>query len=379
MHSRQIFAAALLPFSISLTGCLGDARAAERPKTESAKAIVVRPATLVNTEATVAASGVIDARASADIAFQVPGKVVGIGAEEGQYVSAGQFLAQLDRTDYRLSYEQAELAHTRSADEARRAKVLREVNGIAPNDFEKIDNAEHQAAVSGAIAQKRLNDTRLTAPLSGIIARRDIEMGETVAAGRPVFTIVDLDVVHVRVSVPEADVGSISAGNTATITVPSLGSETFTGRVRLVGVAADASSRTYAVEVAISNPSHRLKAGMIAEASIETGKVAPQLTIPAAAIVRDVEGASRVFVYNEADQRVHARRVTVSGIAGTDVAITDGITSGELIVVAGQRQLREGMSAKPTNEAIVITGSAPAPHTSSANPVVRGASRGGAL
>jgi len=169
MHSRQFFAVALLPASISLTGCLGDARAAERPNTEPARRIVVRPATLVNTEATIAASGVVDARASADIAFQVAGKVVGIGAEEGQHVSAGQFLAQLDRTDYRLSYEQAELARTRSADEARRARALREANAIAPNDFEKIDNAERQAAVTGAMAEKRLNDTRLSAPLSGIV------------------------------------------------------------------------------------------------------------------------------------------------------------------------------------------------------------------
>jgi membrane fusion protein (multidrug efflux system) len=358
MHSRHILSAALLPISISLTACIGDAKAAEHRNTEAPKSIVVRPATLVNTDATVAASGTIDARASADIAFQVTGKVVGIGAEEGQSVSAGQFLAQLDKTDYRLSYEQAELAHSRSADEARRARVLRDANAIAPNDFEKIDNAERQAAVSGAMAEKRLNDTRLSAPLSGIIARRDIEMGETVSAGRPVFTIVDLDVVHVRVSVPEADVGSIKPGNTATITVPSLGSDTFTGRVRLVGVAADPSSRTYAVEVAVNNPSHRLKAGMIAEASIKTGKTLPQLTIPAGAIVRDVEGASRVFVFSTADQRVHARRVTVGGISGTDVAIADGLSAGDLIVVGGQRQLREGMPAKPSNEAGVSRGGA---------------------
>jgi multidrug efflux pump subunit AcrA (membrane-fusion protein) len=118
---------------------------------------------------------------------------------------------------------------------------------------------------------------------------------------------------------------------------------------------------------------------MIAEASIKTGKVVPQLTIPAAAIVRDVEGASRVFVYSNTDQRVHARRVTVGGISGTDVAIIDGITAGELIVVGGQRQLREGMSAKPTNDPIGVTGVARMPRTSSANPVVRAASRGSAL
>jgi multidrug efflux pump subunit AcrA (membrane-fusion protein) len=118
---------------------------------------------------------------------------------------------------------------------------------------------------------------------------------------------------------------------------------------------------------------------MIAEASINTGKVVPQLTIPAAAIVRDVEGASRVFVYSNTDHRVHARRVAVGGISGTDVAIIDGITAGELIVVGGQRQLREGMLAKPTNDPVVVTGVARMPRPSSANPVVRAASRGSAL
>jgi RND family efflux transporter MFP subunit len=372
MHPRSILAAALMPLTITLAACLGDASAAERPKAEPAKPIVVRAAALVRAQATVAASGAIDARATADIAFQVAGKIVGVNVDEGQRVNAGQFLAQLDWTDYRLSVEQSILAHTRASDEARRARLLRDANSIAPNDFEKLDNAERQAAVNRSLAEKRLGDTRLTAPISGIIARRDIEMGETVAVGKPVFTIVDLDVVHVRVSVPESDVGTIATGNAATITVPSLGNATFQGRVRLVGVAADPSSRTYPVEIAVSNPQLRLKAGMIAEAAISTGKTIEQLTVPAAAIVRDAEGASRVFVFTPADQRVHARRVAIGSISGTDIQITDGVEPGDLIVVGGQRQLREGMAAKPTTEEIVIT----APATSTTK---RDSTRGSAL
>src|SRR5262245_54477494 len=111
MFPRSILIAALLPITVTVGACLGDAGAAEHREGETAKPTVVRAANLTSGEATVAASGVIEARATADISFQVPGKVVGINADEGQEVVAGQLLAQLDWTDYRLGFEQASLAH----------------------------------------------------------------------------------------------------------------------------------------------------------------------------------------------------------------------------------------------------------------------------
>ena len=349
MHSRSHSpwgspVAALAPLALFLlAGCFSDAAAKERHTDSGPRvAVVVRAATPVMRRLMVAASGTIEPRATSDVAFEVPGKLVTVAVDEGDQVTAGQLLAALDRTDYSLAVDQAQLTAKRASDEARRARILAAANAMAPNDLEKAVNAEAQANVASAMAEKRLHDTRLVSPLSGIVARRGANRGETVPAGAALFTIVDIDTVRARVAVPESDVGVIATGAVATLTVPSLGDTTVAGRVRLVGVAADKVTRTFAVEISIPNAGHRLKAGMVVEASVETPNNATRLTVPVSAIVHDAEGATQLYIYASNEQRVHARRITPGAFAGSEVEITSGLAEGELVVIGGQQQLREG-------------------------------------
>jgi RND family efflux transporter MFP subunit len=341
--------AAFAPLALFLlAACFSDAAATERHADSAPSvSVVVRTATPVVRRLMVAASGTVEPRAISDVAFEVPGKLATVAVDEGDQVAAGQLLAALDRTDYSLAFEQAQLTAKRAFDEARRARILAASGAMAPNDLEKAVNAEAQANVASAMAEKRLHDTRLGSPLSGIVARRSANRGETVPAGAALFTIVDIDTIRARVAVPESDVGVIATGAIATLTVPSLGDTTFAGRVRLVGVAADRTTRTFAVEISVPNTGHRLKAGMVVEASIETPNKATQLTVPVSAIVHDAEGATQLFIYASDEQRVHARRITPGAIAGSEVEVTSGLAAGELVVIGGQQQLREGMPARP--------------------------------
>lgn len=343
--------AAFAPLALFLlAGCFSDAAATERhADSEPRVAIVVRAAAPITRRAMVAASGTVEPRATSDVAFEVPGKLATVAVDEGDQVAAGALLAALDPTDYSLAFEQARLTATRASDEARRARILAAANAMAPNDLEKAMNAEAQANVASTMAGKKLRDTRLVSPLSGIVARRSANRGETVPAGAALFTIVDLDTVRARVAVPESDVGVITTGAVATLTVPSLGDTTVAGHVRLVGVAADKVTRTFAVEISVPNTGHRLKAGMIVEASIETPNTATRLTVPASAIVHDAEGATQLFIYASTEQRVHARRITPGAFVGSEVEITSGLAEGELVVIGGQQQLREGVSARPVS------------------------------
>ena len=152
-----------------------------------------------------------------------------------------------------------------------RMKFLVERKSLPPNDFQKIEAAynaskeRYEMALEGtrkedraaATAQahaadaqaseegKRLNDTRLLAPISGSISMRRVDPGQTVAAGMAVFSIVDLNPVKVRVGVPEAEIGKVHQGATAEISVPSLDGRRFAGKVGIIGVAAEPTSRTY--------------------------------------------------------------------------------------------------------------------------------------
>jgi RND family efflux transporter MFP subunit len=214
--------------------------------------------------------------------------------------------------------------------------------GTRREDRETATAQAHAAAAQASEEGKRLSDTRLVAPISGSVAMRKVDPGQTVAPGVPVFTIVELNPVKVRVGVPEAEIGKVHPGAAAEISAPSLGGRSFTGKVAIIGVAAEPASRTYTVKVLIPNPGPVLLAGMVAEARIFGPTKIKSLTIPGEAVVPDPQGAPTVFVYSAERKRVYGRRVEVGPPVGKEVEIRSGLTGSEQVVVAGQGKVREG-------------------------------------
>ena len=353
--------------------------------------------------AVVAVSGsVMSPESPSNVAFLVSGKVVNVGPREGDAVKAGQILAAIDPTDYQTAVdaaaaqtaaakaalaktesparpealEQARVAFERAQDEHRRMKQLYEAKSLAPNDYEKFRAAYEsvrqqyeqaraggqkedreqaramceQAAAAEREARKRLADATLVAPLDGFVAGRSVEVGDTAAAGRPVFQIVQLDPVEVMVGVPETDIHLVRTGQKAAVRIPALPGEIFIGSVRLINVAADPTTRTYMVRIAVPNPKRTLRLGMIAEAEIQGDKPRTVMTLPGDAIVRDPQGASTVFVYFPNQGRVYARRVETGTVLGTGVQIKSGLDGTEQVVIAGQHKLREGAAAVASGE-----------------------------
>src|SRR5271157_2698767 len=324
--------------------------------------------------ATVPVSGsVVSPDNPSNVAFLVSGKAIQAGPREGDYVKRGQVLAAIDPTDYSLGVkaavaqaaaaqavlqkvespvrpellEQARVAFERAQDEYQRMKQVYEAKSLPPNDFEKFkavyeasrqqyeqaraggqkeDRAQARAALEQAtaaedIARKHLADATLTAPVDGFIANRSVEVGDMASAGRPVFQIVQLDPVEISVGVPESDIHLVRTGQTATVQIPALPGDTFQGVVRVINVAADPSTRTYMVRIAVPNPRHALRLGMIAEARIRGDRQLDVMTVPGDAIVHDPQGASTVFVYFPDQQRVYSRRVELGTVYGTEVEI----------------------------------------------------------
>jgi multidrug efflux pump subunit AcrA (membrane-fusion protein) len=352
---------------------------------------------------TISVSGTVSTQNSpANVSFLVSGKVVFVGPREGEYVNKGQVLARIDPTDFNLSVrgaaaqaasaqaalekamhsarpeilEQARIAYERAEDEYRRMKLLYDSKSLAPNDFEKYKAAyEHakqnyeQAKVGGQkedkalanasynqaaahldVANKALSDATLCAPVSGFIAKRSIEPGETAAPGRTVFEIVQMDPVEVNVGVPETDVHLVKIGQKADITVPALPGKTFQGTVRVINVSADPNTRTYMTRVIVANPEHLLRVGMVAEATIRGDQTVSMVTLPGDAVVRDAQGATQVYVYYPAQKRVYAKRVEIGAAVNKNVEIKSGLSGAELIVLAGQTKLKNGQVASTTEQ-----------------------------
>lgn len=346
----------------------------------------------------VAISGTVEANVTAQSAFQIAGRVAKVFVEEGQPVTKGQVLAELDATDYRNAYnaaraqadaaqavdtkaqegpraqelEQARIDYDRWQDEYNRMKYLYDNKSLPANDFKKFEagykaaqqrydmaregtrlqdkkaaSAQYRAAAAQMQeAQKQVADTRLVAPITGFVGMRRIDVGDTVGSGIPVISVLDLNPVKVRVAVPEAEIGKVREGAHAIVTIPSLSGQKFDGKVEAVGVASDPASRTYTVKIAVANPAHLLRAGMVSAARVYGTAMVNAITVPDNAIVHDPQGVTHVYVYSPAQQRVYARRVDVGAPLGSAVEIRSGLAGNEQVVVAGQQNLSEGSMVK---------------------------------
>jgi len=381
----------VLACAVTLASC---SHQSEATPDQAAVAVQVRTPAVVERAESVSASGSVEGSETADVAFLVGGRVLRVLVEEGQHVTKGQLLAEIDPTDYRNAFnaaaaqkeaahavaekadagprkqelEQARIEFERWEDEYKRMKFLVERKSLPPNDFQKIEAAykaskerydmaqegtrkedratvtaqAHAAAAQASEEGKRLSDTQLIAPICGNIGMRRIDPGQTVAAGIPVFSIVDLNPAKIKVGVPEADIGRVHHGAAAEVVAPSVGGRRFAGKVAIIGVASEPASRTYVVKILVPNPGPVLLAGMVAEARIFGPAKVRSLTIPGEAIVRDPQGAPNVYVYSPSRKRVYARRVDVGSPVGDEVEIRSGLTGSEQVVIAGQQKLREG-------------------------------------
>ena len=274
--------------------------------------------------------------------------------------------------------EQARASLSQAEDEFQRMKTLYERKSLAPNDFKKYETAytnaqqqyaqaqkgaqqEDKAAAKAAveqaeaaerIARKRLSDATLVAPVSGFVAKRNIEQGAMASSGTAEITMVDLDPVAIQVGLPETDVRLVHGGqqsnhNGAGFLAPSMN---FSGKARLVNLCRRSRRRsTYMVRITQYRTLGALfSAGMIRQKSPHSPDVGNEsrdvLTLPGQALVRDPQGAPQVFVYFPNEKRVYAKRVTTGEVMDRDVQIIDGVKDSDSVVVAGQQLVREGSS-----------------------------------
>jgi RND family efflux transporter MFP subunit len=358
-----VAAACLSLLGVSLTACKGNTH--DKESNRDAVPVVVGRAQKVQGKEIISVSGTVSTPNSpTNASFLVSGKVMFVGPREGDIVRKGQVLASIDPTDYELALaaanaqkDQAEVAYERAGDEHRRMKMLYDSKSLAHNDYLKFkaafDSAARQyeqAVASEKLTRKRLTDATLYAPTSGYIAKRLIEPGDTAAQGHPVFEIVQMDPVEVNVGVPETDVNLIRIGQKTAITVPALPGKSFEGTVRIINVSAEPNTRTYMARITVANPKHVLRIGMVAEATIRGDRTVPMVTLPGDAVVRDPQGATQVFVYYPDQKRVYTKRVDVGTVVNKDVEIKGGLSGDELIVLAGQGRLRNGLLVSATEQ-----------------------------
>ena len=286
-------------------------------------------------------SGTIEADNVVSLGFSVPGRISRVYVQEGQKVKKGQLLAAIDVTTYKNAFDIANAGLEQANDNFKRLNGLFQKGSLPERDFIAVKVGVAQANANKNLAAKNLSDTKLYAPFSGIITAKMTEIGATAAPGIPAFTVMKTDKVYAKASITESEISKLKIGTDAKVEIASMG-ETFNGKVAIVNPSADALTRTFNVKVRLDNAENKLLPGMISNIKIETGNEVSVITVPTDAIVRDANDL--IYVYIVKENKAIKKRVSLGNFKGNEVIVTDGLQLNDKVIIAGQRNLKDGQT-----------------------------------
>lgn len=299
--------------------------------------LVVEPRTDINAGIYV---GVIEEENSAALSFPVAGTVMRLNGEEGSRVRRGELLAELDPTSARQTWEAARAALEQARDASERLRQLYEAKSLPEIQWIETQTRLRQAESAFAIAEKNLNDCKLYAPFDGVIGQKRAEVGETALPAVPVLTLLGIDRVKVRFSVPEQEIAHISRGSRVQVTVPALGDSLFVAGSPEKGAVANPSAHTYDVRAAVANRRGMLLPGMVCRVTVAPAEAVEEIAVPVRAVQQAGDGSRYVWRV-EGDSVVRAD-VRTGRFVENGVVIEQGLRSGDRIVIDGMQKIGQG-------------------------------------
>ena len=227
---------------------------------------------------TISASGTLNPVKSVQVGTQVSGMVSDIYVDFNDVVKKGQVIARIDPREWQARFEQAEANYILARRNHENNKKLIEKNFVSPAAFDQTLSAYKSAKAAMDMAKKALDDTVIRAPVDGVVVKRSVERGQTVAASlqAPELFIIaqNLADMQVETAIDESDVGRIAEGMAATFTVDAFPGRVFQSKVKQIRKAPINVQNviTYTVLLTAENPDLKLLPGMTANTSIITEK-----------------------------------------------------------------------------------------------------------
>ena len=283
-------------------------------------------------------SSTVQAYAVNNVVPQSGNRIASIRAEVGDFVRAGQVLAEMDR----VNLNQTRLRLVNDSTELSRLRELYRQGGLSKSDYEA---AELGYNVSKASYENLLENTVLRSPLNGVVTARNYDKGDMYAMTQPIFVVQQITPVKLIIGVSEKEYTRVHKGDEVRIEADALPGRTFTGKVNRIYPTVDPASHTFSVEVVVPNNDRALRPGMYVRNTI-TFSTNRSIVVPDAALVRQ-QGSGQRFVYVVGPDNTVSLRIVEPGVHfGTDFEILSGLQEGERIVVKGQSSLKNGSTVE---------------------------------
>lgn len=341
----------------------------------------------------------IQPESQVDLAFRIGGyvesihPVAGRKVQEGDWIVKGTLLAKISDTEMNAKVEQAraqlaearaaqtaaasQLAEARAAQENSKLELERAARLFAADSLIKpsldaarakvdmgqarIDAVQAQMAMTQArmeAARAQLTEAEamkksceLRAPMSGLLIRRNIEIGSMAVPGAPAFTLADTNSVKAVFGVPDVETPKLKIGSSLSVSTEAVSGIKLSGRLTRVSPSADPKTRIFDVEVLIPNPGRRLKIGMVVSLEVAGGRTPATVTViplPALFQLKEKDGGYGAFTVEQSgsDRIARLHRVETGETIGNMVVVRSGLKPGDRIVVSGATIVSEGEKVK---------------------------------
>ncbi|MBC8132321.1 MAG: efflux RND transporter periplasmic adaptor subunit, partial [Deltaproteobacteria bacterium] len=330
-------------------------------------------------ESVLEAVGSVAAGRGVTISNEIPGVVRSIRFESGAKVRAGQVLVELD-----AGVERAQLASLRAREDLATTTATRtrrlEAGGASSKAQLDSDEAQLKTVTADARAlQAQIEKKTLRAPFAGKLGIRSVNLGQYLTPGTPVTVLESLDAVYIDFTVPQQQVARVPVGTPIRIVLPETQPpQTLAGKIAAVDPNVDATTRAVKVRATVQEAKQNqdnLRPGMFVNVSIVLPDRATVVFVPATAVMRAPYGNSIYIVENQKDDKgrpvngpdgkpakVARQQFVRVGISRGDfVAIEEGVTAGQEVVMLGAFKLRNGAPVLVNNETKLSPSQTPTP------------------
>lgn len=378
LKNRHLPLLTALPLLLPLAGC-GERPSADAATTAAERGTPVRTARVEarDLEETLVLTGTLKPRAQVELPAEVAARLERVLRDEGARVAKGELLALLDDTDYRLANDRARAAlavadanRAHAVAERERADNLLKTGGITDKDhlsaqvaLQVAEASLAQVRAEAAIAAQQLERTRVKAPFAGRVAKRRADAGAMLAAGTPIFTLVDDSLLEFEAQVASRDLAKVRLGAPVGVSVEALPGSLIPGKVARVAPLVDERTRSFKAVVEVKGR-EGLVGGLFARASVAVGTARGALVVPPEALVRDGSDPLRADVFVVRQGKAERQAIELGVEAPDGVQARSGLARGDVVVLDPPTTLSSGAPVEPQDG----TGEAPG---ASASPAAR--------
>ena len=287
--------------------------------------------------------GSLQSDESVKVASEVSGRIQEIAFQEGEHVSQGDVLFQLDASLVKASLEETRARMKLANANYERAQRLQQSgSGTA----RALDEAQAEMNTASALIdsqQVQISKHTITAPFDGVMGLRSVSVGAYIATGAELVNLEKIDSLKLDFKVPEIYLASIAPGQAVTVTLDAIPGRTFESRIYAIDPMVDVNGRALSVRARLENKDLTLRPGLFARVVVKGKDTRSTVFVPESAIVP--RGQER-FVWQVADGKASEVMVELGQRSNGEVEITSGVAPGATIVIAGQNRLHAGASVE---------------------------------